>query len=93
MAAPAAFIGALTVGLLASLVARRLDVPPLALAVPGIIIMVPGIPAFQMIVLFNRGEMLEALQAASLCGFVTGALGIALATARVLAEGWRRDER
>jgi uncharacterized membrane protein YjjB (DUF3815 family) len=93
MAAPAAFTGALAVGLLTSLVARRFDVPPLALAVPGIIIMVPGIPAFQMIVLFNRGEMLEALQAASLCGFVTGALGIGLASARVLAEGWRRDER
>jgi len=93
MAAPAAFIGALTVGLLASLVASRLDVPRLALAVPGIIIMVPGIPAFQAIVLFNRGEMLEALQAASLCGFVTGALGIGLATARVLTEGWRRVDR
>jgi uncharacterized membrane protein YjjP (DUF1212 family) len=93
MAAPAAFIGALTVGFLASLVASRLDVPPLALAVPGIIIMVPGIPAFQMIVLFNRGEMLEALQAASVCGFVTGALGIGLATARVLTEGWRRSAR
>jgi len=93
MAAPAAFMGALTVGLMASLVASRLDVPRLALAVPGIIIMVPGIPAFQMIVLFNRGEMLEALQAASLCCFVTGALGIGLATARVLTEGWRRADR
>jgi len=93
MAAPAAFIGALVVGLLASLLDRRLDVPPLALAVPGIIIMVPGIPAFQMIVLFNRGEMLEALQAASVCGFVTGALGIGLATARVLTDGWGRGGR
>jgi len=93
MAAPAAFIGALVVGLLASLLDRRLDVPPLALAVPGIIIMVPGIPAFQMIVLFNRAEMLEALQAASVCGFVTGALGIGLATARVLTDGWGRGGR
>jgi len=93
MAAPAAFIGALAVGLLASLVDRRLDVPRLALAVPGIIIMVPGIPAFQAIVQFNRGEMLEALQAASLCAFVTGALGIGLATAQVFTAGWRRPDR
>ena len=89
MAAPAAFIAALAVGLMASLVHRRLDVPRMALTVPGIIIMIPGIPAFQAIVLLNRGEMLDALQAASVCGFVTGALGIGLATARFLTERWR----
>ena len=89
MAAPAAFIAALAVGLLASLVHRRLDVPRMTLTVPGIIIMVPGIPAFQMIVLLNRGQMLDALQAAAVCGFVTGALGIGLATARFLTERWR----
>jgi uncharacterized membrane protein YjjP (DUF1212 family) len=93
MGAPAAFIGALAVGLLASLVHRRLDVPRLVLAVPGIIIMLPGIPAFQAIVLFNRGQMLEALQTASLCGFVTGALGIGLATAQVFTAGWRSPDR
>jgi uncharacterized membrane protein YjjB (DUF3815 family) len=89
MAAPATFIGALAVGLLASLADRRLGVPRLALTVPAIIIMVPGIPAFQAIVLLNRGEMLEALQAASLCGFVTGAMAIGLASARFLTERWR----
>jgi len=61
----------------------------MTLTVPGVIIMVRGIPAFQMIVLFNHGEMLDALPAASVCGFVTGALGIGLATARFLTERWR----
>jgi hypothetical protein len=35
-----------------------------------------------MIVFFNRGQMLDALKAAALCGFATGALGIGLAAAR-----------
>ena len=82
MLAPATFFGALTVGLLAAYVDRRLDVPRIAITVPAIIIMVPGVYAFEMIVFFNRGQMLDALQAAALCGFATGALGIGLAAAR-----------
>ncbi len=53
----------------------------------------PRIPAFQMIVLFNQGQMLEALQAATLCGFVTGAMGIGLAVARSVADVWRGVRR
>jgi uncharacterized membrane protein YjjB (DUF3815 family) len=93
MAAPATFVGAFAAGLLASLMQRRLGVPLITLTVPTIIIMIPGIPAFQMVALFNRGEMLEALQAASLCGFVTGAMAIGLATARFVTEGWRGLDR
>jgi hypothetical protein len=37
--------------------------------------------------------VLEALQAASLCGFVTGAMGIGLAVARSLADLWRGVRR
>jgi uncharacterized membrane protein YjjB (DUF3815 family) len=44
--------------------------------------MVPGLYAYQMIVLFNRGQMLDALQASAACGFVIGALAMGLATAR-----------
>jgi len=42
----------------------------------------PGVYAFEMIVLFNRGQMIEALQASASCGFVIGALAMGLATAR-----------
>jgi hypothetical protein len=38
--------------------------------------------AFQMIVLFNRGQTLDALQAAASCAFIVGALAMGLATAR-----------
>ena len=84
MLAPATFLGALAVGLMASLIHQRLGVPRITLTVPGIIIMVPGVFAFEMIVFFNRGQMLEALQASASCGFVLGAMAMGLAAARLL---------
>jgi uncharacterized membrane protein YjjB (DUF3815 family) len=50
--------------LLASLARHRLHEPRIALTVPGIIIMVPGMYAFQTIVLFDHGDMLAAIRAA-----------------------------
>jgi len=85
MLAPATFLAALTVGLAGSLVHRRLNEPRIAITVPGIIIMVPGLYAFQAIVLLNQGQMLDALQAASSCGFVIGAMAMGLAAARFLS--------
>jgi uncharacterized membrane protein YjjB (DUF3815 family) len=85
----ATFVGALTVGLLASLARRRLREPRIALTVPGIIIMVPGIYAFETVVLFEQGAVLAAMQAAVLGGFVVGAMALGLATARFITErGW-----
>jgi uncharacterized membrane protein YjjP (DUF1212 family) len=87
--APATFLGALAVGLMASLARRHLPEPRIALTVPGIIIMVPGIYAFQTVVLFDQGDMLAAIQAAVLGGFVVGAMALGLAAARFVSErGW-----
>ncbi len=83
---PATFLGALAVGLLASLVSAWLDEPRIALTVPGIIIMVPGTYAFQTVVLFNQGDVLPALQAATLGSFVVGAMALGLAAARFVSE-------
>ena len=80
--APAAFFAALLIGLVAVIVERRFNVPRMAMAVAPIVIMMPGIYAYEMIVLFNRGPMLDALQASAICGFVIGALAMGLATAR-----------
>jgi uncharacterized membrane protein YjjP (DUF1212 family) len=82
MPAPAAFFGALAVGVAASAMDRYWHLPRIVTTVPPIIIMVPGLYAYEMIVLFNRGQMIEALQASASCGFVIGALAMGLATVR-----------
>ena len=41
---------------------QRFNVPRMAMAVAPIVIMMPGIYAYEMIVLFNRGPMLDALR-------------------------------
>jgi len=87
MLAPAAFFAAFVIGLVALAVDRHFNVPRMAMTVAPIVIMIPGIYAFEMIVLFNRGQMLEALQASAACGFVVGALAMGLATARFFS--WR----
>jgi uncharacterized membrane protein YjjP (DUF1212 family) len=87
MLAPAAFFAALLIGLIAILAERRFHVPPVAVAVSPVVIMMPGLYAYEMIVLFNRGQMLEALQASAACGFVVGALAMGLAAARFSASG------
>jgi uncharacterized membrane protein YjjP (DUF1212 family) len=86
MLAPAAFFAALTIGLVALIAELRFVVPRLALVVPPILIMVPGIYAFEAIVYLNRGSMLDALQAFSICSFVIGALAMGLATARLFSS-------
>jgi len=88
MPAPAAFFAALLIGILAVLADRRFNVPRMAMTVAPVVIMMPGVYAFEMIVLFNHGQMIEALQASALCGFVIGALAMGLATARIFL---RRD--
>ena len=82
MLAPAAFFAAFVIGLVAVLADQRYNVPRIAMTVAPVVIMMPGVYAFEMIVLFNRGQMVEALQASASCGFVIGALAMGLATAR-----------
>jgi len=82
MLAPAAFFAALLIGLVALGVDERFNVPRLAMTVAPIVIMIPGVYVFEMIVLFNRGKMQEALQASAVCGFAIGGLAMGLATAR-----------
>ena len=82
MLAPAAYLAALAIGLVVLVADQRFDVPRMTMTVAPIVIMIPGIYAFEMIVLFNRGQMLDALQASASFGFVIGALAMGLATAR-----------
>ena len=83
---PATFLGALAVGLLASLVRSRLDEPRIALTVPGIIIMTPGIYAFDTVVFFNQGDVLAAMEAGAACAFIVGGMAMGLAAARFISD-------
>ncbi len=84
--APAAFCSALIIGLVALMVGRRFGVPRMAMTVAPIVIMIPGLYAFETIALFNDGQTLEAVQSATLCSFVIGALALGLAAARLLGR-------
>ena len=81
--APAAFIAALSVGIVASLASRRFDAQLMAIVAAPIVIMIPGLYAFEMIVLFNLGRMNEALQASAGFVFVICALAMGLSMARL----------
>jgi uncharacterized membrane protein YjjB (DUF3815 family) len=83
---PATFFGALAVGLLASLVREPLHVPRIALTVPSIIMMTPGLYAFQTIVFLNQGKVLEAIGAGTVCCFAVGAMAMGLVAARFITE-------
>jgi uncharacterized membrane protein YjjP (DUF1212 family) len=90
---PATFFGALLVGLIASVTQARLHEPRIALTVPSIIIMTPGLFAFQTIVLLNEGQTLIALQAAAECFFIVGGMALGLAAARFATEWQWTAER
>ena len=89
---PATFFGALAVGLLASLVREPLHVPRITLTVPSIIMMTPGLYAFQTIVFLNQGRMTDAMAAAAVCTFAIGAMATGLVAARFLTtRRWRME--
>jgi uncharacterized membrane protein YjjB (DUF3815 family) len=88
----ATFFGALVVGLAASLGRRWFREPRIALTVPAVIIMVPGLYAFQTLVLFDEGQILEGLRAGVLVVFVVGAMAMGLAAARFVTQPeWVRE--
>lgn len=84
--APATFLAALTIGVVALLLERHFEISLMATTVSPIIIMMPGLYAFETIVLFNHGEMIKALQGVASCSFVIGALAMGLATSRFFQQ-------
>jgi uncharacterized membrane protein YjjB (DUF3815 family) len=87
----ATFCGALLVGLVGYWQARRTHVPRLIFTVTGIISMVPGIPAYEVIFYFNKGDILDGLRSAVQAGLIASAIAAGLSTARILTETeWRR---
>ena len=77
----------------ASLVREPLHVPRIALTVPSIIMMTPGLYAFQTIVFLNQGKVTDAIAAGAVCCFAVGAMAMGLIAARFITERQWRFER
>jgi uncharacterized membrane protein YjjP (DUF1212 family) len=82
----ATFVGSFAVGLTASMANRWIDKPRMTLTVPAVIMMVPGLYAFDALVLFNHGEITGALRSLVLFAFGVGAMAMGLAAARFITE-------
>ncbi|PFG41453.1 uncharacterized membrane protein YjjP (DUF1212 family) [Isoptericola jiangsuensis] len=82
----AAAVVALLVGLLAAVVAPRMNVPRVTVSVPAVVIMVPGATAYRAIYYLSNGETTQALAYAVEAALVVAALAIGLAVARMLTD-------
>ena len=88
----ATFLGALAVGLTASIAGRWIKEARVALTVPAVVMMVPGLSALETLVYFDRGEILKGLSAGVLVGFVVGSIAFGLAAARFISQPeWLRE--
>lgn len=82
----AAAVATLVVGLLAWVLGRAAHLPRIILSVPSVVIMVPGVPAFQSLVYFNDGHALQALDAAMAATTTVLGMVIGLVAARMLTD-------
>jgi uncharacterized membrane protein YjjP (DUF1212 family) len=88
----AIFLGALAVGLIASVAGRWTKEARVALTVPAVVLMVPGFYAIETLVYFDRGEILKGLSAGVLVGFVVSSIAFGLAVARFISQPeWLRE--
>ena len=88
-AVPAAFAAAILIGAVALLAETRLKTPPLTMTVAPIIIMVPGMQAFQALTFFDQDRILEAVEAFGSFSFGVSALALGLATAQLFKPAYR----
>lgn len=82
----AAYIGALFVGLVGYAISTRYKLPRLVFTVTGIITMIPGIPAYEVLLYFYEGDLSGGLAAGVYAALITGAVAAGLSTARLLTD-------
>jgi len=69
-----AFLGAITIGVMAKLVSRFFDIPGATIMMPGFIILVPGAVGYRSVLALAEKDMLAGLSTA----FDVGVIGISL---------------
>lgn len=84
--AAAAFIGALTAGLLASIIKRNHGYPRISLTVPSIVIMVPGLYLYRAIYNFGIMSLTEAVLWFAAAIMIIVSLPLGLIFARILTD-------
>ena len=84
--AAAAFIGALTAGLLASIIKRNHGYPRISLTVPSIVIMVPGLYLYRAIYNFGIMSLTEAVLWLAAAIMIIVSLPLGLIFARILTD-------
>ena len=82
----AAAVAAFLVGLLASWVAPRLNIPRITVYVPAVTIMVPGVPAYRAVYYLSNGDVTRALEYGVSAALVVTALAVGLAVARMVTD-------
>lgn len=89
----AALLGALSAGLIASMVARQVRLPRISLTVPSIVIMVPGLYLYEAMFYLCDFDFLNAMGWGMRAMIIICCLPIGLALARVLTDkNWRYDQ-
>ena len=87
----AAFVGALTSGLLASIAGLRFGVPRISLTVPSIVIMVPGLYMYRAMFYMGIFDTLNALSWAIRAVMIVMCLPMGLGVARAITDpAWRK---
>ena len=84
--AAAAFIGALTAGLLASLIKKYNGYPRISLTVPSIVIMVPGLYLYRAFYNFGIMSLTDAFSWGAAAIMIIIALPLGLIFARILTD-------
>ena len=89
-AAAAAFIGALTAGILASLFHKRMGYPRISLTVPAIVIMVPGLYMYRAMYYIGVGNIANGAQWFVSAMMIVLCLPLGLIVARMIMDpDWR----
>ena len=89
----ATLCGSLFIGLAGFWQARRINTPRLVFTITGIIAMVPGVPAYEMLLYFRNYDVLQGMQSGFKVALITGAIAGGLSLARALTElEWRTVE-
>ncbi|PSB62255.1 hypothetical protein C7B61_14775, partial [filamentous cyanobacterium CCP1] len=84
--AAAIFFGALFLGIVGAIPAKRMQLPMVLFVITGIIPIVPGTAVYQTVVFFNQGDVLGGLQNAIDAAFGIGAIAAGVGAGRIITD-------